>query len=156
MKTKYLLTTSLIVIATVFIAAGIYASTNVQNVIKLKTGEYSKHTKAVVKFEHRKHQQDYQQKYPEIYKFNCGECHHDQNNKPRKSLKAGMEVKKCIECHKIPEYIKGKKAKKLSKKEQRQYHANALHENCKECHKKINKTTKKKTAPTTCKKCHRA
>ena len=156
MKTKYLLTTSLIVIATLFIAAGIYAGTNVPNVIKLKTAKYAKHKKKIVKFDHLKHQQDYQQKYPDFYKNSCGECHHDQDNKPRQDLKAGMEVKKCIECHKTPQHVASKKAKKLSKKERRQYHANAVHENCKECHKKINKKTKKKTAPTTCKKCHRA
>ena len=156
MKTKYLLTTSLIVIATLFIAAGIYAGTNVPNVIKLKTAKYAKHKKKIVKFDHLKHQQDYQQKYPDFYKNSCGECHHDQDNKPLQDLKTGMEVKKCIECHKTPQHVAAKKAKKLSKTEQRQYHANALHENCKECHKKINKKTGKKAAPTTCKKCHRA
>ncbi len=155
MRTKNLLTATVMVIATVFVAAGIYASTNVQNVIKLKTAKYAKHTKKIVNFNHRKHQEDYKQKYPDAYNYNCGECHHDQNNKPRKDLKAGMEVKRCIECHKKPEYIKGKKAKALSDKEKRKYHANALHDNCQGCHKKINKMTKKKTAPTTCKKCHR-
>ena len=49
---------------------------------------------------------------------------------------------KCITCHKIPaEAPKGKKAKKkLSKKEKiKEYHAEALHANCKGCHKKFNK-----------------
>ena len=156
MKTKYWLTTTIIVTAVLFIAAGIYAGTNVPNVIELKTAKYAKHKKKIVKFDHSKHQQDYRQKYPEIYQNNCGECHHDQNNQPRRDLKAGMAVKKCIECHKIPKHVDGKKAKKLSKKEKRQYHANALHENCRTCHKKMNKKTGKKAAPTTCKKCHRA
>ncbi len=156
MGTKCLLPTGLIVMATLFITAGIYAGTNVPNVIELKTAKYTNHKKKIVRFEHRKHQQDYRQKYPDFYQNSCGECHHDQNNKPRRDLKAGMEVKKCIECHKTPQHVDGKKAKKLPKKEQRQYHANALHENCRACHKKINKATGKKTAPTTCKKCHRA
>lgn len=147
---------ALIVVATLFIAAGIYAGTKAPEVIELKTAKYAEHKKKIVKFDHRKHQQDYQQKYPNFYKESCGECHHDRNNKPRRDLKAGMEVKKCIECHKTPQHVTGKKAKKLSDKEQRQYHANALHENCKTCHKKINEATGKKTAPTTCKKCHRA
>ena len=155
MKTKYWLTTGLVAAATVFLAAGIYAGTNVPNVIKLKSPQYAKHKKKIVKFNHRKHQDDYRQKFPEVYQNSCGECHHDQNNQPLRNLKAGMEVQKCIDCHKIPKHIDGKKAKKLSKKEKRQYHANALHENCRTCHKKTNKITKKKTAPTTCKKCHR-
>jgi hypothetical protein len=156
MRTKNLLTAAAMVITIVFIATGIYAGTNVKSVIKLKTATYAKRAEKIVKFNHGKHQEDYKKKYPELYENNCGECHHDQNNKPRKNLKAGMEVKKCIECHKNPEYVKGKKAKALSDKEKRKYHANALHDNCQGCHKKLNKITKKKTAPTTCKKCHRA
>ncbi len=154
MKTKYLLITSLIVIVSVFIAAGIYASTNVQNVIELKTGEYAKHKKGIVKFEHRKHQQDYKQKYPKLYKASCGECHHDQDHKPLVNLKENDNVKKCIECHKKPAHIEGKKAKGLSKQQKREYHANALHDNCKGCHKKFKKMTGKKSAPISCKACH--
>jgi mono/diheme cytochrome c family protein len=130
MGIKNLLTAAAMVIATVFIGTGIYAGTNVQDVIKLKTVNYPKHTKKIVKFSHGKHQEDYKNKYPELYKNNCGECHHDRNNQPRKDLKAGMQVKKCIECHKKPGYVKGKKAKALSDKEKRKYHANALHDNC--------------------------
>ena len=156
MKIRYLLSTGIMVLVSVFIAAGLYAGTNVPNVIKLKTAKYAEHKKKIVKFDHRKNQQDYRQKFPDLYQNDCGECHHDQNNQPRTELKAGMEVKKCIECHKTPQHVTGKEAKKLSTKEQRQFHANALHENCKACHKKINEATGKKTAPTTCKKCHRA
>jgi len=35
-----------------------------------------------------------------------------------------------------------------------EYHAEALHENCKSCHKAFNKKYKPKKAPTTCTKCH--
>ena len=156
MRTKSFLATAAMVIVTAFIASGIYAGTNIQKVINLKTANYAKHTKKIVTFNHGKHQKEYQEKYPELYKSSCGECHHDQNNKPRKDLKAGMEVKRCIECHKKPDYVKGKKAKALSDKEKREYHANAMHENCEGCHKVVNKMSKKKTAPTTCKKCHGA
>ena len=153
---KRLLVFTIIGVATLFIAAGIYAKT-VPDVIELNDPAYKEHKKGVVHFEHKKHQDDYVQQYPEFYKNGCGECHHDKDNKPLSSLKEGDDVEKCIECHKIPsEAPKGKKAKKkLSKKEKiKDYHAEALHANCKGCHKKFNKKYKPKKAPTTCAKCH--
>lgn len=146
MDKKCLKISGIIAIAFLSIGVATYAGTQAQDVIKLETKAYSNHTKGIVNFEHRKHQED--------FKVECGECHHDQNNKPLKNLKAGDDVQKCIECHKKPEYIKGNKAKGLSEKQKLEYHANAIHSNCKDCHRKSNKKTGKKTAPVTCKKCH--
>ena len=145
-----------VALATLFIAAGIYAKAT-PDVISLQDPAYKKHKKGVVQFEHKKHFDDYAKEYPEFYKTGCGECHHDKDNKPLTELKDGDEVQKCIECHKIAaEAPKGKKAKKkLSKKEKiKDYHAEALHANCRVCHKKFNKKYKPKKAPTTCTKCH--
>ena len=157
MKRKSFLIFAIVGIATLFVVAGIYAKT-VPDVIELKDPAYKEHKKGVVKFEHKKHYGDYAKKYPELYKNGCGECHHDKDNKPLSDLKEGDDVQKCIECHKIAsEAPKGKKAKKkLSKKEKiKDYHAEALHENCKGCHRKYNKKYKPtKKAPTTCVKCH--
>ena len=154
---KDLLVSGIIAIVTFCITAVIYAKA-VPDVIELKDPAYEKHKKGVVHFEHKKHQDDYAKQYPEYYKNGCGECHHDKDGKPLSNLKEGDDVQKCIECHKIPgEAPKGKKAKKkLSKKEKiKEYHAEALHANCKGCHKKYNKKYKpEKKAPTTCAKCH--
>jgi len=142
--------------AALFVAAGIYAKT-APDVIKLEDPAYKEHKKGVVEFTHGKHQKDYAKEYPDLYKNGCGECHHDEDNKPLSSLKEGDDVQKCIECHKIAaEAPKGKKAKKkLSKKEKiKDYHAEALHENCRSCHRAFNKKYKPKKAPTTCSKCH--
>ena len=139
------------VVALLSIVPGLYAGTEASDVIRMETSAYAKHKKGIVVFSHKKHDAE--------YKIGCGECHHDENGKPLENLKAGDDVKKCIECHKIAEYIKGKAAKGLSKEKQREYHANALHDNCKACHKKFNKKNKLKSkdkgaAPTTCKACH--
>jgi hypothetical protein len=154
---KHLLVSGIIAIVTFCIAAGIYAKA-VPDVIELKDPAYEKHKKGVVHFEHEKHQDDYAKQYPEYYKNGCGECHHDKDGKPLSNLKEGDDVQKCIECHKIAsEAPKGKKAeKKLTKKEKiKDYHAEALHANCRDCHKKYNKKYKpEKKAPTTCAKCH--
>jgi hypothetical protein len=144
-------------IAILFVVAGIYAK-DVPEIIRLEDPAYEEHKDGIVEFSHGKHQTEYAKQYPEFYKNGCGECHHDEDNKPLADLKAGDDVQKCIECHKIAaEAPKGRKAKKkLSKKEKiKDYHAEALHENCKACHKQYNKKYKpKEKAPTTCKKCH--
>ncbi len=153
---KKLLVLIVVSCAALFVAAGIYAKT-APDVIKLEDPAYKEHKKGVVEFSHGKHQKEYAKAYPDLYKNGCGDCHHDKDNKPLSNLKEGDDVQKCIECHKIAaEAPKGKKAKKkLSKKEKiKDYHAEALHENCKGCHKKFNKKYKPKKAPTTCAKCH--
>ena len=142
-----------------FIATGIFAGTEVKDVIRLENKAYKKHKRAITVFSHRKHQEEYVKKYPEFYKSPCGECHHDKDNKPLVNLKEGDEVQNCIECHKKPAFITGKKAKKLSKEQKRENHGNALHDNCKGCHKKYNKKFKLKSkskgyAPNTCATCH--
>jgi hypothetical protein len=139
------------VAAVLSMASGLHAGTEVADVIRMENKAYAKHKKGIVEFTHKKHVEE--------YKVACGECHHDKDGKPLENLKAGDDVQNCIECHKKPEYIKGKKAKGLSKEQQREYHANAMHDNCKSCHKKFNKknglkSKDKGAAPTTCKACH--
>ena len=157
MNKKRLLSLAIVGTAVLFFLAGVYAK-DVPEMIELNDPAYKEHKKGIVVFSHAKHQKEYAEKYPEFYKNGCGECHHDENNKPLTELKVGDDVQRCIECHKIAaEAPKGRKAKKkLSKKEKiKDYHAEALHENCKACHKKYNKKYKpKKKAPTTCKTCH--
>jgi hypothetical protein len=53
------------------------------------------------------------------------------------------------------EWKKNKISKDEKKKIRMEYHAEALHDNCRVCHKSYNKKYKpKKKAPTTCTKCH--
>jgi hypothetical protein len=164
---KHFLTTVIIGVAVLFVSAGIYAKST-PDVIPLQDPAYKKHKKGVVKFEHKKHWGEYSKAYPDLYPNQCGECHHDKDNNPLTALKDGDEVQKCIECHKTASEMPKKKkqamkkdvkAKKISKDALNskilEYHAEALHENCKVCHKTYNKKYKpKKKAPTTCTKCH--
>ena len=140
-----------------FAAAGLYAKV-VPDVIPLKNKAYEKHKKGIVQFTHMKHQRDYAEEYPDLYKNGCGECHHDDKGEPLSSLKEGDDVQMCIECHKIPsekpKAKKGEKKIKLTKKQKLEYHAEAIHMNCRGCHKAFNKKYKPKKAPTTCAKCH--
>jgi len=151
-RKSFLIIFAIIGIAIFFITAGLNAGTCVPDMIKMENKAYKKHKKSIVMFSHKKHSVD--------YKAGCGECHHDENNQALDNLKEGDNVQNCIECHKIPgERPKGKGAPKLTKKERLQYHAEAIHYNCKGCHKKINKqkglkTKDKGAAPTTCSACH--
>ena len=159
---KNLLVLVIVGCAALFVTAGIYAKT-IPEVIELNDPAYKVHKKGVVHFEHGKHQKEYAEKYPEFYKNGCGDCHHDKDNKPLSDLKEGDDVQKCIECHKIPSEVPKKlkkewRKKKVKKAEQKkvklEYHAEALHINCRDCHKAFNKKYKPKKAPTTCTKCH--
>jgi hypothetical protein len=142
-------------VALMFAAGPIYAATAVDDVIRMENKAYKKHTKGIVEFSHKKHNEE--------YKVGCGECHHDDKGKPLNDLKMGDEVKGCIECHKTPGKMPGSvkkdlKANKASKKEitakELEYHAEAIHANCIDCHKAYNKKNKTKAAPQACTKCH--
>lgn len=143
-KRKWIAVAVCMVIA--FFSSFIYAGTSAQEVIKMNEPSYAAHKKGIVEFTHKKHVAEYE--------ISCGQCHHDDKGSPL-ALKKGDTVQRCIECHQKPgSKPKGKDAPKLSKKEELQYHAVALHQNCKGCHKEYNKKNKTKAAPTTCGKCH--
>lgn len=153
MNKKGFLVFAIVGVAVFFAAAALYAGSTMQDVIKMENAY--EHTKGIIEFSHAKHIND--------YKAGCGECHHDADNKPLNDLKEGDSVQKCIECHKKPGEVPKKlkkewKAKKVKRAEQKkiklEYHAEALHENCRNCHKAFNKKNKTKAAPTTCTKCH--
>ncbi len=152
---KLLFTLTLVGIACVFMAGGLQAATEVADVITMQNPAYEKHTKGIVEFTHKKHATD--------YGAACGDCHHDDKGQPLTSLKEGDDVKACIECHskpgQVPKELKKEwRAKKLKKTETdklaREYHAEAVHDNCIGCHKKWNKENKSKAAPASCSKCH--
>ena len=153
MNKKGFLASIAVGVLVLFASVALYAGTTVPDVIKMENAY--EHKKAIVDFTHKKHTTD--------YKAGCGDCHHDENNKPLNDLKEGDAVQKCIECHKkpgeVPKKVKQQwKAKKIKKKEKdklsREWHAEAIHDNCRGCHKKWNKKNKSKAAPTTCVKCH--
>ncbi len=116
----------------------LFAGTTVEDTVRMENKAYKKHKKGIVDFSHKKHIDE--------YKLNCGECHHDKDNKPLNDLKIGDNVDNCIVCH--------AKTGKVNKKEKLKYHAEAIHKNCKVCHKAYNKKNKTKAAPTSCNKCH--
>ena len=162
-KRSFFLVAAIVGVATLFISAGTYAGTEVEDVIRLDDKAYKKHKYAIVIFSHKKHQDDYVKKHPEFFKNGCGDCHHDEvdgeHNKPLVDLEEGDDVKRCIECHEKADYVTGRKAKGLSKEQKRENQGNAFHDNCKGCHRKYNKKNKLKSkskgyAPNTCKTCH--
>jgi len=133
-----------VIFVLVLVFAAVIIAAEMPAVIEMKT-PYEK-TRGVVTFSHQKHIDD--------YKLGCGECHHDDKGQPLTDLKPSDPVKKCFECHSKPGEIKGKEARALSPKEKRAFHANAVHDNCIDCHRQFNKGKKDKPAPQTCKACH--
>ena len=86
------------------------------------------------------------------YKISCGECHHDKDGNFLKDLKIGDDVKQCVECHtELNKTAKNEKSIMLLE--------NAIHGQCKVCHKKINIEAgdpegTSGPAPVFCKECH--
>ncbi len=152
---------SLILIAAVsgfamLFAGVVVAGTDFEDVIILKpiAGE-GKYQDRTVTLTHKKHYEE--------YNIGCGDCHHDENGKPLSDLKIGDDVQECIECHSKPgevpkdEKMKWRKERVPRKEQQKmslEYHAEAFHENCIECHKDFNKKNKTKAAPQACTQCH--
>jgi len=155
---KGLIVAVIVGMMTLFIAVGIHAGTAVKDEVEMNNPAYKVDKYLPAKFTHKLHTEDYAKKYPDIYKSGCGECHHNDKGEPLKDLKIGDDVQNCIACHKKAERPKGIAKKKM--KEKLEYHPEAIHENCKGCHKKVNKIAKKagkkkKVAPTSCTKCHK-
>ncbi|MGE0087740.1 MAG: cytochrome c3 family protein [Desulfococcaceae bacterium] len=116
------------------------------DVIALECPAYP-HTKGIVQFTHKKHIDE--------YKVGCGECHHDETGQPLKDLKMGDPVTGCIECHSKPgKAPKPAAGEKMTPEQKREYHVEALHDNCIECHKEFNKKNNSKAAAVTCAQCH--
>lgn len=159
MSRRIPLVAALCVLTLLIIAPEARPGKDVEDTIRMESPAYEKHEEPIVTFTHKLHFDEYAKKHPKYYSSACGECHHDKDNKMLDNLKLGDEVQSCIECHKKPGYMKGKEAKGLSKEQKREYHANAIHDNCKGCHGKYNRANKLKKenpgyAPNTCKTCH--
>jgi Class III cytochrome C family len=119
----------------------------VADVIAMQNPAYKEHKKGIVLFPHKKH--------VAVHSIGCGECHHDEKGAPLNNLKFGDKVANCIACHaKTGQAPRIKDKPKLTKKQKRAYHAEAIHEKCIVCHKAHNKENNTKAAPSSCSKCH--
>ncbi len=164
MRKKELLLLAVAGLVCLFIVSAAYAAATVEDMIPMDNEAYEAHEKGIVQFSHKKHAEEYAGEYPKLYDDKgCGACHHDDKGQPLSDLKMGDDVASCIKCHDKPgrpdrdvkkkwreEGIKGAEKDKL----ERQWHAEAIHQNCIGCHREFKKMTDKKTAPTSCAKCH--
>jgi len=103
-------------------------------IIYVYTKGYDKYRYGPVRFEHKKHQDEY--KNPKGEKIPCTECHHDYQDGKKNVWKQGDPVRLCVECHN-PNKSEGEK-KKLQL---------AFHEDCKSCHEEVVKAGIVKDAP---------
>jgi len=81
----------------------------------------------------------------------CSSCHVDKEGNPIDVY----EIQKCIECHDRPGRAKiGLKYPKLSREERLEYHGDAFHYLCRDCHRDYNKENPGANAPMACHECH--
>jgi hypothetical protein len=127
------------------LCSGTLAKQEVPENIKMDSGVYKKHKKAIVTFSHKSHYEDYE--------IACKQCHHEFKD-GKNVWKKGDAVQNCDACHDEAKAPRGSDAPKLTKEEKiTKYHYSAIHENCKGCHKDL-KRDGKDTGPTSCNHCH--
>ncbi len=108
-----------------FATVGSLIASDVPDVITMDSKVYKKHTKGLVELHHKKH--------AEHEGISCADCHHVYKD-GKNTWKEGDPVQKCAECHNKT----GKAPKDMKKAEKiKSYHKDAIHENCKSCHKKM-------------------
>ncbi|SPD74255.1 Cytochrome c, class III [uncultured Desulfobacterium sp.] len=124
-------------------AADAPAVVTAPDTIKMESKIYKKHTKGVVTFSHKKH--------AEHKGVSCTDCHHVYKD-GKNTWKQGDPVQKCDACHTET----GKPPKEMAKKDViAKYHKEAVHENCKSCHKKmVDKNSDMGKALKACTGCH--
>ena len=125
MRKRFLIVFTVGLSALLFFAVSSLKATDAPETITMDSKIYKKHTKGLVLFSHKKHQE---------YKgVGCVDCHHVYKD-GKNTWKEGDPVQKCEECHKetgkVPTEMK--KAEKI-----KNFHKVAIHENCKGCHKKM-------------------
>jgi hypothetical protein len=125
MRKKSLMVLTVSLSALFFFTVGSLTATDAPETITMDSKIFKKHTKGLVEFSHKKH--------TEHKGVSCTECHHIYKD-GKNIWKEGDPVQKCDECHKgtgkIPKEIK--KADII-----KNFYKEALHENCKGCHKKM-------------------
>ncbi len=84
-------------------------------------------------------------KHATEYKVPCKDCHHVFKD-GKNVWEEGQPVQKCSECHNV--YKLGKDLREASEEEKKLSLYKAYHDNCKGCHKKMEK------GPVKCKDCH--
>jgi len=143
MKKGLMLTLTVAALAVVFLFTVVHASDPADD-MTMKSPVFTKHTKGIVTFTHKKHNVD--------YKIACADCHHKYDG-GKNVYKEGDAVEKCTACHKEAKAPKGDKTPKAEKI--KKYYYSAIHANCSGCHKDLKKAGKP-TGPTSCKDCHPA
>ena len=111
--------------AVLFLTVGSLIAADAPDTITMESKVYPKHTKGLVTFSHKEH--------VDHKDIGCTDCHHNEKG-DKNTWKEGDEVQKCEACH--PKVGKPPKGMKKTEKV-KEYHKEALHKNCKGCHKEM-------------------
>jgi hypothetical protein len=129
-----------------FLIVGSLTAADAPEKITMNSTVYKKHTKGLVEFSHKKH--------AERKDVACTECHHVYKD-GKNVWKQGDAVQKCEACHSEAKQAKDDKTKMSKKEKIQKYHYDAIHTNCKNCHKKmIDKTSDMGKSLNKCTGCH--
>ena len=128
MRKRFFTVLMVVLAALLFVTVGSLTATDVPDTIIMDSKVYPKHTKKNVTFTHKQH--------ADHKDIGCADCHHVYKD-GKNIWKEGDAVQKCEECHKEPAKPKGDKTKMSKAEKIKKYHKDAIHANCKGCHKKM-------------------
>jgi hypothetical protein len=146
MRKRFFTVLTVVLSAMLFLTVGSLTANDVPDNITMDSKIYPKHTKKNVTFTHKKH--------ADHKDIGCADCHHVYED-GKNTWKEGDEVQKCEACHTEPAKPKGDKTKMSKAEKIKKYHKDAIHANCKGCHKKmIDKESEMGKALKKCSGCH--
>ena len=126
------------------VVSGMEATQEVPDTVKMESAVYKSHKKPIVVFTHKKHAQD--------YGIACTDCHHVYKD-GKNTWQEGDAVERCDSCHSKDKPSPEERKAMSEAEKMAAFHYEAIHENCKACHKDLKKAGKP-TGPISCTKCH--
>jgi hypothetical protein len=146
MRKRLFTVLTVVLSALLFLTVGSLTATDVPDTITMDSKIYPKHTKKNVTFTHKEH--------ADHKDIGCADCHHVYKD-GKNTWKEGDVVQKCEECHNEPAKPKGDKTKMSKAEKIKKYCKDAVHANCKGCHKKmIDKESEMGKSLKKCSGCH--
>ncbi len=144
MKKGILLLTVICALAMTLPVLPTLAGQAVPDKVEMNSSVYETHRKPIVTFTHKKHADD--------YGIACSDCHHV-FEQGKNTWQQGDPVDGCDVCHSKDKPSPEERRSMSDAEKMKHFHYEAIHENCKGCHK-TRKMEGKPTGPISCSKCH--
>ena len=144
MKKGTFLLTLISAVGIVLVVSGARAAQETPDTVQMNSSVYKTHRQPIVTLEHKKHAAD--------YGIACTDCHHVYED-GKNTWKEGDSVEGCDACHDKDKPSPDERRTMSEAEKMKNFHYEAIHENCKGCHMELKKAGKP-TGPVSCSRCY--